>query len=61
MFRVFTLCDTQLRTTFGGVAGMDWNVVMETARALRVELSEMFFRLLRAFEHVLVERLNGSK
>ena len=56
LFECFTLCASQLRVSMEPFA-MDWNVAMEVARAMNIEIDAVFFRLLRAFESALIESL----
>lgn len=58
VFNLLTLCSTQWRAGFSGAYGLDYNVVIELARALEVEIDQTFLEKVRAFEHEVLRIWN---
>ena len=54
------LCDRQLRASMG-VIGLDWNVVIKVAGTMKIDIDKKFYRMLKAFENVLIEEINAKK
>lgn len=51
---------TQLRTTMGGVIGLDYNAVWRVADVLGVEMTPEILRKLRAVESQLMREKGGA-
>lgn len=61
LFECFTLCDSQLRAGGMGIIGLDWNVVIQVARTMKIQIDDDFFRKLKGFEQIIMERINARK
>ena len=53
-------CQTQLRTSFGGLVGLDYNAVFHVADVLGIEVTPGTLRKLRALERELLKRGNDG-
>lgn len=49
---------TQLRTTFSGVVGLDYTAVFLVARVLGITMDEAILTKLHALEAILIEEVN---
>jgi hypothetical protein len=61
LLNCFRLCDSQLRSSMGGVFAMDWNSVDNVARALNIDQDVTFYAALKQYETVLIEELNRKE
>jgi len=59
IFSCLCFCETQVLVAgMGGIYGLNYAVVFDTAKALGIEVNEYFLRLLKAFESVLIKELS---
>ena len=54
-YRLFTSCLTQVRTSFGGVVGLDYNAVWLVSGALGVEMDEWMLNALQSLERAYLD------
>jgi len=60
LFECFCLCSGQLRSSFGSVYGLDYNVVIHVAKDFGIETNKTFYKLLKTFEDTLIVELNKN-
>lgn len=60
IWECFTLCETQLRVSTGGVYALDWHCVMAVASALCVPVDRAFFTFLKTFEQAMIAALKEA-
>lgn len=56
----FLLCKTQLRATSAGAYALDWGIIAEVAQSLSIPTDGPFYRMLAAYEAVLIEEMNSK-
>jgi len=56
----FLLCQKQLRAGYGGAYALDWGVIKGVAESLGIPTSGQFYRLLAAYEKVLIAEMNKT-
>lgn len=62
LYQCIILCDSQVRAGFGGIYGLDWNVVIAVAKSMDIRIDDLFFARLKACEAVIVTEANqGAK
>lgn len=55
------LCSNQWRAGFSGATGLDFGVVIEVARALRLEVNQIFFEKLKVFETAVLNEMKPKQ
>lgn len=55
VWRLWCMSRTQLRVSFGGAIGLDYNAVWLVSSAINVEMDEWILKMLQALENDLLE------
>jgi hypothetical protein len=58
LLNCFIICEYQLKMGYGGPYALDYSSVLRVADDLGVKTNATFYRLLKAFENVLIKELN---